>query len=100
MYVEHVGTMIIRNVSNGNVCMVDFKKRGWTGKGAYEVEGFAYDSINNSNKKARLYGKWIESLSINYQDRDELIWSANPLPPESPSMYYFTYFTLQLNFLP
>ena len=25
---------------------------------------------------------------------------ANPLPPQTDSMYYFTYFTLQLNFFP
>jgi Oxysterol-binding protein len=100
MYVEHVGTMTVRNVTNGNVCLVEFKKRGWTGKGAYEIEGHAYESGNTKDKKARLFGKWIESMSINYQDREEVIWVANPLPPESPSMYYFTYFTLQLNFMP
>jgi hypothetical protein len=100
MYVEHVGTMTVRNVTNGNVCLVEFKKRGWTGKGAFEIEGYAYESMNSKDKKAKLYGKWIESMSINYQDREEVIWVANPLPPESPSMYFFTYFTLKLNFLP
>jgi hypothetical protein len=100
MYVEHVGTMIIRNITNGNVCLVDFRKRGWTGKGAFEVEGYAFESINSKDKKAKIHGKWIESLSAVYQDKDEVIWTASPLPPESPSMYFFTYFTLRLNFLP
>ena len=66
MYVDHVGIMNIRNVTNGNVCTVEFRKRGWTGKGAFEVEGYAYDSIQNKDKKAKIHGKWIESLSINY----------------------------------
>ena len=77
MYVEHVGTMIIRNITNGNVCFVEFKKRGWTGKGAFEVEGYAYESINSKDKKAKIHGKWIESLSTVYQDKEEVIWTAS-----------------------
>jgi hypothetical protein len=68
MYVEHVGTMIIRNITNGNVCLVEFRKRGWTGKGAFEVEGYAYETNNSKDKKAKIYGKWIETLSAVYQD--------------------------------
>jgi hypothetical protein len=44
MYVEHTGTMTVKNLSNGDVCQVEFKKRGWSGKGAFEVEGHAFHS--------------------------------------------------------
>jgi oxysterol-binding protein-related protein 1/2 len=39
MYVEHHGTMIVKNLNNGDQCAVEFKKRGWSGKGMHEVEG-------------------------------------------------------------
>jgi hypothetical protein len=97
MYVEHVGVMTVKNLNTKQVCLAEFKKRGWTGKGAFEVEGYVYDSLNSKEKKAKIYGKWIDSLSIQLPPFDdapsELIWKAHPLPPESPSMYYFTYFT-------
>jgi len=106
MYVEHSGTMTVRNKSLNEVCFVDFKKRGWGNKGAFEVEGFAYNQNNMKEKKGRISGKWTESLAIRIyngteqQQQDQVIWTANPMPPQSDSMYYFTYFTLQLNYLP
>ncbi|TNV71218.1 hypothetical protein FGO68_gene15187 [Halteria grandinella] len=101
MYVEHTGVMTVKNLSNGDTCQVEFKKRGWSGKGAYEVEGSAFNAANPSVKQAKIWGKWTETLSIQFQGQpEELIWTANPLPPQSASMYHFTYFTLQLNFLP
>lgn len=43
MYVEHQGLMIIRNLTNHESCEVEFKKRGWSGKGAFEIEGIAFN---------------------------------------------------------
>jgi Oxysterol-binding protein len=40
MYVEHSGVMTVKNVKSNERCEIDFKKRGWSGKGAYEVEGY------------------------------------------------------------
>ena len=58
MYVEHFGSMTIRNLATQDYCEIEFKKRGWGGKGAYEVEGFAYSK--NKEKKWRVFGKWID----------------------------------------
>lgn len=63
MYVEHTGIMTIRNMQLGEVCQVEFKKRGWSGKGAYEVEGFAFSSSQPKDKKARIWGRWIDTLA-------------------------------------
>jgi len=32
--------MHVKNVTSNERCEIDFKKRGWGGKGAYEVEGY------------------------------------------------------------
>jgi hypothetical protein len=46
------------------VCTIDFKKRGWNGKNAFELEGFAFSASSPKEKQGRIWGKWIESLSI------------------------------------
>lgn len=58
MYIEHVGTMTVRNFATGDICEVEFKKRGWGGKNINEVEGYAINS--KKEKKWRISGKWTE----------------------------------------
>lgn len=44
MYIEHVGTMTVRNLTTKDYCEIDFKKKGWGGKHAYEVDGYTFSS--------------------------------------------------------
>lgn len=94
MYVEHIGMMTIKNLKTGDTCTVEFKKKGWSGKSAFEVEGWVMSK--QKDKKYRIFGKWTESITIqNYETgKEEVIWTAPPLPPESESMYNFTLFAL------
>ena len=64
MYVEHYGKMVVRNCATGDLCEVDFKKRGWSGKNAFEVEGFVFPKNQPKDKKYKMWGKWIEALDI------------------------------------
>ena|ERR1700733_13537956 len=100
MYIEHQGKMTSKNYGTGDYCEVEFKKRGWSGKNAFEIEGVVYSVTKE--KRYRLSGKWTEYLDIKnlLTGEEERIWEANPMPPESNRMYHFTYFTLQLNHLP
>lgn len=100
MYIDHYGPMVIKNHMTGEYCEIEFKKRGWSGKGAQEVEGYAYNAMKE--KKYKIKGKWTESVSvINLENKEEeLLWECNPNPPNCESMYNFTFFTLQLNHLP
>jgi hypothetical protein len=43
-------------LKTGDTCIVEFKKKGWSGKGAYEVEGYAF--LRGNEKKYKIYGKW------------------------------------------
>lgn len=76
------------------MCEVEFKKRGWSGKGAYDIEGFAFDY--KKEKKFKIWGKWTESLFIKNLEtgKEEKIWEAFPMPEKSNMMYNFTLFTL------
>jgi hypothetical protein len=60
MYVEHVGVMNVKNLTRNEVCMVEFKKRGWSGKGAHEVEGYAISMNNPKDKRATIRGRWTD----------------------------------------
>jgi hypothetical protein len=100
MYVEHYGILTVKNLQLRESCAVDFKKRGWSGKNAFEVEGYAFKDSAPKDKLARIWGHWTESLSCQFLKNgspispEECLWTANPLPPQSASMYHFTYFTL------
>ena len=42
MYVEHYGKMVVKNFGTNDFCEIEFKKRGWSGKNAFEVDGYVY----------------------------------------------------------
>ena len=44
MYAEISGIMVVRNINTLESCEIEFKKRGWGGKNAYEFEGLCYNS--------------------------------------------------------
>lgn len=58
LYIDHHGQMTTRNLHTGDTSKVDFKKRGWSGKDAYAVDGYALK--NGIQKKFRIFGKWID----------------------------------------
>ena len=60
MYIDHYGKMTVKNLTTGEVCEVEFKKKGWGGRGAQEIEGYAVDA--SQQKKYKIYGKWTEQI--------------------------------------
>lgn len=72
--------MVVRNMQLNETCHVEFKKRGWSGKGAFEVDGYAFSNTNSKDKKGHLWGKWIESLTYQQLNNgipsgpEEVIW--------------------------
>ena len=62
MYVEHIGKMTVRNLNSDEKLVIEFKKKGWNGKHAYEVEGFLYNS--KKEKVYTIFGHWNKSLYI------------------------------------
>jgi hypothetical protein len=45
MYAEIVGIMTVRNHKTQETCEIEFKKRGWSGKNAFEFEGFCFNNL-------------------------------------------------------
>ena len=79
MYVEHTGVMNVRNLTRKEKCQIEFKKRGWSGKGAFEVDGNCFSENNPKEKKGHIFGKWIDALYIQMQgqQQEELIWKGH-----------------------
>ena len=58
MYIEHHGKMLVKNYGNGDYCEIEFQKRGWSGKNAFVIDGYAYNK--SKEKKFKMWGKWTE----------------------------------------
>lgn len=59
-WIDSYGDMIITNHRTGEVCQLTFKARGWRGKDAYEIRGFASDA--KGKEVWEVAGRWNERL--------------------------------------
>lgn len=100
MYIEHVGTMSVKNCNNGLECPVEFKAAGWGNAGKHECNGKVIR--NKKEELATMKGKWSESLTYRLKGdkTDKPLWKANPMPEKHDWQYFFTNFTMNLNNLP
>lgn len=53
---------MVKNLQTGDICNIEYKKKGWSGKNAYEIEGYAL--LRGKEKQFKIYGKWNEYLNI------------------------------------
>ena len=65
MYIEHVGTMTVKNCVNGIECPIEFKAAGWGNAGKHECTGKV---IKNKQEMATIQGKWSEMLTYRLKD--------------------------------
>jgi len=87
--------------NTGDVALLEFTRRGWTSKGAFEVKGQVTD--RSGQPKISIGGFWNDKLfARKVQDGDDpnngrfIIWQANPRP-EAP--FNLTTFAITLNAL-
>ena len=116
--VDSYGPMEIKNWTTGEVCMLDFKPRGWKASSAYQVTG----KVVTADGKTRwsMGGRWNDKLYARLTPGYEgsvtpppgassrqlqsgstqafLVWQANPRPTGIP--FNLTPFGLTLNALP
>ncbi len=99
MYVENFGEMPFSNAKTGDTGELNLKKRGWTGKGAYEADGWIKDK--NGNLRYTVHGKWDSYMTVvDANTKKEIkIWERFPIPENYEQQYNFSLFTKQLNYL-
>jgi oxysterol-binding protein 1 len=118
--VDNYGTMVIKNWTTGEVCILDFKPRGWTASSAYQITGRVNDS--RGQPRFSIGGRWNHRIyarltpgyevaieepksgkaryhdSISDPNQAFLVWEANQRPEGIP--FNLTPFVLTLNDLP
>ena len=95
VYIEQVGESIVTNLTTGEVCVVEFKEAGFSGKNKHYLEGLTYDSLAQSKAKKKvpswmMSGTWSGSMHCQPMNPDGkkvddtvepvLLWEASPWP--------------------
>lgn len=110
--VDNYGPMEIKNHTTGEVCILDFKARGWKASSAYQVSGKVLDS--SGSPRFSLGGRWSEKLYARFTPGYEaavdgpskgkeanqafLVWEAHARPTGIP--FNLTPFVVTLNAVP
>ena len=97
VYLDLHGKTIVTNHKTGEICEMDYKRRGWGSKNAYCIDGVIKDATGVV--RWTLKGKWNESISITNIEtgQERLIWKVNPRPDNWDHLYHFSLFSMQLN---
>ncbi|KAF2843642.1 oxysterol binding protein 1 [Patellaria atrata CBS 101060] len=115
--VDNYGPMEIKNWTTGEVCMLDFKARGWKASSAYQVSGKVLDS--DGKTRWSIGGRWNDKIYARHTPGYEgsvtppaggsksieagssqafLVWECHKRPTGIP--FNLTPFVLTLNALP
>ena len=114
--VDNYGQMEIKNWTTGEICLLDFKPRGWTASSAYQVNG----KVIGADGKTRwsIGGRWNDKiyarLTPGFEDsvlapgqskayesgstQAFLVWEAHPRPTGIP--FNLTPFVVTFQYLP
>jgi hypothetical protein len=104
--VDNYGPMEIKNWSTGEVCILDFKPRGWKASSAYQVTGKVMDK--DGQTKWSIGGRWNDKIYARHTPGFEgevdpessktfIVWQSNPRPSGIP--FNLTPFVVTLNAL-
>ncbi|RYP80572.1 hypothetical protein DL770_006174 [Monosporascus sp. CRB-9-2] len=113
--VDNYGLVEIKNWTTGEVCLLDFKQRGWKASSAYHISGKILDA--EGRPRISIGGRWNSKLyarltpgfetaveepkdnrgSINDPSRAFVVWQANPRPEGIP--FNLTPFVVTFNHL-
>ncbi|KAK7562515.1 oxysterol binding protein 1 [Phyllosticta paracitricarpa] len=108
--VDNYGPMEIKNHNTGEVCILDFKPRGWKASSAYQVTGKVMDAQGQT--RWSMGGRWNDKiyarLTPGFDDGENvgskndkqaiLVWQCHERPSGIP--FNLTPFVLTLNALP
>lgn len=96
--VDNYGPMEVKNWTTGEVCLLEFKQRGWKASSAYQVSGKVMD--RDGMTRWSIGGRWNDKIYARHTpgyeadlsatgqagkpDQAFLVWQANPRPPNIP----------------
>ncbi|PJF18596.1 Oxysterol-binding C2F12.05c-like protein [Paramicrosporidium saccamoebae] len=97
MWLDHYGPMRVVNHQTGHTVELDFKATGWRTSDPRRIEGTIMGT--DGTPLYKLEGYWHRYLRSKNLKTGQVVelWRRRALPPWSPEMYNFTYFTTTLN---
>ena len=113
MWLDHYGTMEIRNHKTNETCALTYVPCGWGGKNQFQINGFVRDAAGRDHYV--VFGKWNDRLMSRPCNPDvgsregtpttrprrnstgTTLWRATPRPDYAKDMYNFTRFAMELN---
>jgi hypothetical protein len=103
--VDNYGPMEVKNWTTGEVCLLDFKAKGWKASSAYQVSGKVVGADGrtrwsiggrwNDKIYARLTPGYEADVSAGDKDKAFLVWEAHARPAGVP--FNLTPFAVTLN---
>lgn len=99
MYASNCGDLTVKNLKTGETASAQLAEVAPEDKKYSFVDATIKDS--SGIPKVKLLGDWREYISYQIIETGEIkqIFKPKPLLPDSPKMYYFGEFALQLNYL-
>lgn len=99
MYIDHHGELPFNNITTGDSGILEMKKRGMFGGGAYATGGYIKDK--QGKVRFTIDAKWDSYFKIidATTKKEMTLWEAKPFPDGHREQFYFGYFTRQLNYL-
>eukprot|EP00002_Diphylleia_rotans_P011024 TRINITY_DN2188_c0_g1_i1.p1 TRINITY_DN2188_c0_g1~~TRINITY_DN2188_c0_g1_i1.p1 ORF type:complete len:740 (-),score=160.82 TRINITY_DN2188_c0_g1_i1:432-2651(-) len=105
LWLSHAGEMKITNHATGDICTIEFHKKGWFDSTTYLITGQVYN--RTGDVVYHIYGMWNEYISYlpasaghdpNNPDAPWIhLWGVRPFPPNHEQYYNFSYFSMKLN---
>lgn len=98
LYIEHYGTMIIRQHNSDWCVEIQFLPSGWRRNNCNRVQGVVKNE-KSGEIAYQISGWWNSELWASSGDSDDkfLLWKRNESPPGSAQSYNMTSFAMSLN---
>jgi|LauGreDrversion4_2_1035121.scaffolds.fasta_scaffold245760_3 CRISPR/Cas system CMR-associated protein Cmr3 (group 5 of RAMP superfamily) len=104
-YLDLGGESTIKNMQRpGEICKLEFHKRGWSESTYYKVDGEIFKNGGGKKDQAiyKIDAKWNKSATLTNcaTGVSEVTWTKREYPKDAELMYGMSHFMLQLNYLP
>jgi hypothetical protein len=95
LYMDLSGKSTIKNMTTGDIAILEYHKRGWTAANAFRIDG---DIMNNKKEVIyKLDGGWNDKISImnpKPKSEPEVLWTKAAYPEKWEYIYGMSHFVL------
>ncbi len=80
MYIDIVGKCLVVNETSGEICDLDYKERGWSGRCANQFLAMIKTAEGKTTYKLQgNFTEYVECVDL-HTDDSTILWNARPKP--------------------